>query len=271
MATIEELESLRWDLRRDCVDIIMAGAGGHIGGDMSVIDALMTLYANHLNISPETVDDPNRDRFVLSKGHAMEAYYAVLCHEGYLDLDDVKARFSKFGSPYIGHPNNKLKGIEMNSGSLGHGLPVAVGMALAAKHWHEDYRTYAILGDGEIQEGQVWEAAMFAGNQRLDNLCLVVDHNRLQIDGSNDQVMSLGDLGAKLRAFGFDLVELPDGNDLDAVEAALSKPTMPGKPKAILAHTVKGKGVSFMENQVGWHGKAPNAEQREQALKELED
>ena len=118
MATIEELESLRWDLRRDCVDIIMAGAGGHIGGDMSVIDALMTLYANHLNISPETVDDPNRDRFVLSKGHAMEAYYAVLCHEGYLDLDDVKARFSKFGSPYIGHPNNKLKGIEMNSGSL---------------------------------------------------------------------------------------------------------------------------------------------------------
>ena len=118
MATIEELESLRWDLRRDCVDIIMAGAGGHIGGDMSVIDVLMTLYANHLNISPETVDDPGRDRFVLSKGHAMEAYYAVLCHEGYLDLDDVKARFSKFGSPYIGHPNNKLKGIEMNSGSL---------------------------------------------------------------------------------------------------------------------------------------------------------
>lgn len=170
MATIEELESLRWDLRRDCVDIIMAGAGGHIGGDMSVIDALMTLYANHLNISPETVDDPNRDRFVLSKGHAMEAYYAVLCHEGYLDLDDVKARFSKFGSPYIGHPNNKLKGIEMNSGSLGHGLPVAVGMALAGKMDGRDYRVYTIMGDGELAEGSVWEGAMSGGNYQLDNL-----------------------------------------------------------------------------------------------------
>ena len=166
MATIEELESLRWDLRRDCVDIIMAGAGGHIGGDMSVIDALMTLYANHLNISPETVDDPNRDRFVLSKGHAMEAYYAVLCHEGYLDLDDVKARFSKFGSPYIGHPNNKLKGIEMNSGSLGHGLPVAVGMALAGKMDGRDYRVYTIMGDGELAEGSVWEGAMSGGRSQ---------------------------------------------------------------------------------------------------------
>ena len=188
MATIEELESLRWDLRRDCVDIIMAGAGGHIGGDMSVIDALMTLYANHLNISPETVDDPNRDRFVLSKGHAMEAYYAVLCHEGYLDLDDVKARFSKFGSPYIGHPNNKLKGIEMNSGSLGHGLPVAVGMALAGKLDNKDYRVYTLLGDGEIEEGQVWEAAMFAAHKKLDNLCLIVDSNGLQIDGPVSEV-----------------------------------------------------------------------------------
>ena len=186
MATIEELESLRWDLRRDCVDIIMAGAGGHIGGDMSVIDALMTLYANHLNISPETVDDPNRDRFVLSKGHAMEAYYAVLCHEGYLDLDDVKARFSKFGSPYIGHPNNKLKGIEMNSGSLGHGLPVAVGMALAGKMDGRDYRVYTIMGDGELAEGSVWEGAMSGGNYQLDNLCALVDRNRLQISGSTE-------------------------------------------------------------------------------------
>ena len=158
----------------------------------------------------------------------------------------------------------------MSTGSLGQGISAAAGMALAAKYQGKSCRVYALLGDGEIQEGEVWEAMMFAHHYKLDNLTVIIDNNGLQIDGSNDQVMSLGDLGAKLRAFGFDLVELPDGNDLDAVEAALSKPTMPGKPKAILAHTVKGKGVSFMENQVGWHGKAPNAEQRDQALKELE-
>lgn len=168
---IDKLESLRWDLRQDCVDIIMAGGGGHIGGDMSVIDALMVLYENHLRITPETVDDPNRDRFVLSKGHAMEAYYAVLCHEGFLDLADVKARFSKFGSPYIGHPNNKLPGIEINSGSLGHGLPVAVGMALAARMDGRKYRTYVFMGDGELAEGSVWEGAMSGSNFELDNLC----------------------------------------------------------------------------------------------------
>ena len=177
MATIEELNQLRWDLRRDCVDIIMAGKGGHIGGDMSVIDALMVLYSRHLNIAPDRVDDPDRDRFVLSKGHAMEAYYAVLCHEGYLDLDDVKARFSQFGSPYIGHPNNKLPGIEMNSGSLGHGLPVAVGMALAARMDKRPTRVYTIMGDGELAEGSVWEGAMSGGNYALDNLCALVDRN----------------------------------------------------------------------------------------------
>ena len=155
MATASELKALRWDLRQRCVDIIMAGGGGHIGGDMSVIDALMVLYKNHLNITPETQNDPNRDRFVLSKGHAMEAYYAVLCEQGFLDYDDVRARFSKFGSPYIGHPNNKLPGIEMNSGSLGHGLPVAVGMALAARMDGRSYRTYVAMGDGELAEGSV--------------------------------------------------------------------------------------------------------------------
>ena len=217
MATIEELESLRWDLRRDCVDIIMAGAGGHIGGDMSVIDALMTLYANHLNISPETVDDPNRDRFVLSKGHAMEAYYAVLCHEGYLDLDDVKARFSKFGSPYIGHPNNKLKGIEMNSGSLGHGLPVAVGMALAGKMDGRDYRVYTIMGDGELAEGSVWEGAMSGGNYQLDNLCALVDRNRLQISGSTEDVMKQDSQEERWATFGWNVLSIP-GNDVQAIE-----------------------------------------------------
>ena len=171
-----------------------------------------------------------------------------------------------------GHPDaKKVPGVDASTGSLGQGVSIAVGMALGAKHLGKDTKVFALVGDGESQEGQIWEAYMAAAHYKLDNLTVIIDNNGLQIDGTNDQVMSLGDLPAKLRAFGFDLVELPDGNDLDAVEAALSKPTMPGKPKAILAHTVKGKGVSFMENQVGWHGKAPNAEQREQALKELED
>ena len=269
MATIEELESLRWDLRRDCVDIIMAGAGGHIGGDMSVIDALMTLYANHLNISPETVDDPNRDRFVLSKGHAMEAYYAVLCHEGYLDLDDVKARFSKFGSPYIGHPNNKLKGIEMNSGSLGHGLPVAVGMALAGKMDGRDYRVYTIMGDGELAEGSVWEGAMSGGNYQLDNLCALVDRNRLQIDGSTETVMSSEPLEEKMKAFNFNVLTI-NGHDYDQIEAAIQAfHAENDKPTCIIMDTTKGKGVSFMSNSVDWHGKGPNDDEYKVAMEEL--
>ena len=269
MATIEELESLRWDLRCDCVDIIMAGAGGHIGGDMSVIDALMTLYANHLNISPETVDDPNRDRFVLSKGHAMEAYYAVLCHEGYLDLDDVKARFSKFGSPYIGHPNNKLKGIEMNSGSLGHGLPVAVGMALAGKMDGRDYRVYTIMGDGELAEGSVWEGAMSGGNYQLDNLCALVDRNRLQIDGSTETVMSSEPLEEKMKAFNFNVLTI-NGHDYDQIEAAIQAfHAENDKPTCIIMDTTKGKGVSFMTNSVDWHGKGPNDDEYKIAIEEL--
>lgn len=162
--TTQELESLSWKLRADVADIIMAGGGGHIGGDMSVLNALLVLYKNHLHITPATVDDPDRDRFVLSKGHAMESYYAVLADCGFLDLEDVKARFSKFGSPYIGHPNNKLPGIEMNSGSLGHGLPVCVGMALAGRMDGRSYRVYTIMGDGELAEGSVWEGAMAAAN-----------------------------------------------------------------------------------------------------------
>ena len=269
MATIEELESLRWDLRRDCVDIIMAGAGGHIGGDMSVIEAVMTLYANHLNISPETVDEPNRDRFVLSKGHAMEAYYAVLCHEGYLDLDDVKARFSKFGSPYIGHPNNKLKGIEMNSGSLGHGLPVAVGMALAGKMDGRDYRVYTIMGDGELAEGSVWEGAMSGGNYQLDNLCALVDRNRLQIDGSTETVMSSEPLEEKMKAFNFNVLTI-NGHDYDQIEAAIQAfHAENDKPTCIIMDTTKGKGVSFMSNSVDWHGKGPNDDEYKVAMEEL--
>ncbi len=258
---IHELESLRWDLRQDCVDIIMAGGGGHIGGDMSVIDALMVLYENHLRITPETVNDPDRDRFVLSKGHAMEAYYAVLCHEGFLDLDDVKARFSKFKSPYIGHPNNKLPGIEMNSGSLGHGLPVAVGMALAAKMDGRNYRTYVFMGDGELAEGSVWEGAMSGGNFELDNLCALVDRNRLQISGSTEDVMKQDSQEERWAAFGWNVLSIP-GNDIRALDAAFSlAEETKGKPTVIIANTTKGFGSPVMENKASWHHHLPNAEE----------
>ena len=270
MSEYKELSCLAYDLRKKVVEMVVSGKGGHIGGDMSVIDVLVALYFKEMNISPENMDDPDRDRFVMSKGHSVEAYYAVLAAKGFFPMEEVIEKFSKFGSPYIGHPNNKLPGIEMNSGSLGHGLPIAVGTALAARVLGKDYKTYCILGDGECQEGQIWEAFMSAAHYKLDNLTVIIDNNGLQIDGRNDEVMSLGDLPAKLRAFGFDLHEI-DGHDLDAIAAALDAPTASGKPKCILAHTVKGKGVSFMEDQVGWHGKAPNEEQRQQALKELED
>lgn len=266
MQTIEELETLRWDLRRDCVDIIMAGKGGHIGGDMSVIDALMVLYARHLNIAPDRVDDPDRDRFVLSKGHAMEAYYAVLCHEGYLDLDDVKARFSQFGSPYIGHPNNKLPGIEMNSGSLGHGLPVAVGMALAARMDKRPTRVYTIMGDGELAEGSVWEGAMSGGNYALDNLCALVDRNRLQISGCTEDVMKQDSQEERWASFGWNVLSIP-GNDVAAIDEALGLASRTkGKPTVIILNTVKGYGSPIMEDKAGWHHHLPNAEEYAQII-----
>lgn len=269
MATIEELETLRWDLRRDCVNIIMAGKGGHIGGDMSVIDALMVLYARHLNIAPDRVDDPDRDRFVLSKGHAMEAYYAVLCHEGYLDLDDVKARFSQFGSPYIGHPNNKLPGIEMNSGSLGHGLPVAVGMALAARMDKRPTRVYTIMGDGELAEGSVWEGAMSGGNYALDNLCALVDRNRLQISGCTEDVMKQDSQEERWASFGWNVLSI-SGNDVAAIDEALGLASRTkGKPTVIILNTVKGYGSPIMEDKAGWHHHLPNAEEYTQIIADL--
>lgn len=266
MQTIEELNQLRWDLRRDCVDIIMAGKGGHIGGDMSVLDALMVLYARHLNIAPDRVDDPDRDRFVLSKGHAMEAYYAVLCHEGYLDLDDVKARFSQFGSPCIGHPNNKLPGIEMNSGSLGHGLPVAVGMALAARMDHRPTRVYTIMGDGELAEGSVWEGAMSGGNYALDNLCALVDRNRLQISGCTEDVMKQDSQEERWASFGWNVLSIP-GNDVAAIDEALGLASRTkGKPTVIILNTTKGYGSPIMEDKAGWHHHLPNDEEYAQII-----
>lgn len=265
----KELELLRWDLRQDAVDIIMAGGGGHIGGDMSVLDVLLVLYKNHLRITPETQDDPGRDRFVLSKGHAMEAYYAVLAECGFLDLEDVKARFSKFGSPYIGHPNNKLPGIEMNSGSLGHGLPVCVGMALAARLDQRDYRVYTILGDGELAEGSVWEGAMAAAHYKLDNLCAVVDRNRLQISGLTERVMGQDSQEQRWAAFGWNVISV-DGHSIEALNAAFTAAKHhKGRPTVIIANTTKGYGSPLMENKASWHHHLPTAEEYAQIKADL--
>lgn len=258
-----DLKALSFDLRKDCVDIIVAGAGGHIGGDMSLMDILVQLYFEEMNISPENVNDPDRDRFVLSKGHSMEAYYAVLCKKGFLDLEDVKARFSKFGSPYIGHPNNKLPGIEMNSGSLGHGLPVCVGMALAGKMDNAPYRVYTVMGDGELAEGSVWEGAMSGAHFKLDNLCAIVDRNRLQISGNTEDVMAHDSQQERWAAFGWNVVTV-NGHDYAALADAFRQArACKGKPTVIIAETVKGYGSPVMENKAGWHHHVPTAEEYE--------
>lgn len=266
---LHDLEVLSWDLRQNTLDIIMAGGGGHIGGDMSLMNTLLVLYENYLNITPDTVNDPDRDRFVLSKGHSMEAYYAVLCHKGFLDLADVTARFSKFGSPYIGHPNNKLPGIEMNSGSLGHGLPVCVGMALAGKRSGKSYRVYTVMGDGELAEGSVWEGAMAAGHYQLDNLCAVVDRNKLQISGSTEEVMSHEPLADRFKAFGWNVIEI-NGDSIPEVDGAFARAKeAKGKPTVIISNTTKGYGSPLMENKAGWHHHLPTQEEYEQIKRDF--
>ena len=259
-------KAFSYDLRRDCVDIIMAGGGGHIGGDMSLMDVLLWLYFREMNISVENQNDPNRDRFVLSKGHSMEAYYAVLCAKGFLDLEDVKERFSKFGSPYIGHPNNRLPGIEMNSGSLGHGLPVCVGMALAGKLDGRDYRVYTVMGDGELAEGSVWETAMSATQYGLDNLCAIVDRNHLQISGSTEEVMHQDSLRQRWEAFGWNVITAY-GHDYRAIKKAFAEArACKGKPTLLIAETIKGYGSAVMENKVSWHHHVPTKEEYTQIL-----
>nr|WP_290461813.1 transketolase [Acutalibacter muris] len=266
---MHDLEVLSWDLRQHTLDIIMAGGGGHIGGDMSLMNALLVLYENHLNVTPTTVNDPDRDRFVLSKGHSMETYYAILCHRGFLDLSDVTARFSKFGSPYIGHPNNKLPGIEMNSGSLGHGLPVCVGMALSGKRSGKSYRVYTIMGDGELAEGSVWEGAMAAGHYQLDNLCAVVDRNKLQISGTTEEVMSHEPLGERFAAFGWNVIAVNGDSIAELDRAYTQAKEAKGKPTVIISNTTKGYGSPLMENKAGWHHHLPTAEEYEQIRRDF--
>jgi transketolase len=255
-----------FDLRKDCVDIIMAGGGGHIGGDMSLMDILTYLYFEEMNISPKNMADPDRDRFVLSKGHSMEAYYAVLCAKGFLDLEDVKKNFSQFGSQYIGHPNNKLPGIEMNSGSLGHGLPVCVGMALAGKMDQKDYRVYTVMGDGELAEGSIWEAAMAGSHYKLDNLCAIVDRNRLQISGCTEDVMHHDSQAERWASFGWNVITV-DGHDYDALKAAFADArACKGKPTVLIAETTKGYGGAVMENKASWHHHVPTNEEYQQII-----
>ena len=265
------LKALAYQLRRDTIDIICAGKAGHIGGDMSVMEVLVELYFDQMNIDAKNPEDPDRDLFVLSKGHSMEAYYAVLSEKGFLDKEDVLKNFSKFGSKYIGHPNNKLPGIEMNSGSLGHGLPVCVGMALAGKMDKKDYRVYTVMGDGELAEGSVWEGAMSAGNYKLDNLCAIVDRNRLQISGNTEDVMKQDSQEERWAAFGWNVLSVP-GNDMDALVHAfeLAKHCK-GKPTVIIANTTKGCGSSVMENKAEWHHKVPTPEEVEQIMKDLDE
>ena len=268
---MNELAVKAYDLRRDIVDIIVSGGGGHIGGDMSSMEIMLTLY-HRMNVSPEKQDDPDRDRFVLSKGHCVETLYAVLAERGFMDIEEVKAQFSRFGSEYIGHPHNTLPGIEMNSGSLGHGLSVSVGMALAGRMSKKSYRVYTVMGDGELAEGSVWEGAMAAGHYKLDNLCAVVDRNHLHISGNTEDVMADGDLHARFESFGWHVIDLDDGNDVDKLNAAYDEAERTkGKPTVIIAETVKGLGSPLMENKAGWHHHLPNKEEYEQICRDLEE
>ena len=266
----KELTLLAYGLRRHVVDMVVSGKGGHIGGDMSVLNILVALYFDQMNISPENQDDPGRDRLVLSKGHSVEAYYAVLAQKGFFPMEEVIAQFSKFGSPYIGHPNNKLPGIEMNSGSLGHGLGVCVGMALAGKMDGADYRVYTVMGDGELAEGSVWEGAMAGGHYKLDNLCAVIDRNRLQISGSTEDVMAQDSQEERWASFGWHVISV-NGDQIQELLAAFEQAKQEkGRPTVIIANTTKGFGSPVMENKAAWHDKVPNEEEYAQIMKDLE-
>ncbi len=265
-----ELAQLAYELRKKTVDVIVDAKAGHIGGDMSVMDILVMLYFKHMNISPENQNDPGRDRFVLSKGHSVESYYTVLSEKGFFSYETYRDTFSAYGSEFIGHPHNTLPGVEMNSGSLGHGLPVSTGMAIAGKMDKADYRVYTVMGDGELAEGSVWEGAMAAGHYHLDNLCAVVDRNGLQISGTTEDVMSHEPLADRFSSFGWHVIEC-DGNDMDALDAAFTEAkAFKGKPSVIIAHTVKGCGSPVMENKAPWHHKVPSAEEYAQIETDLE-
>ena len=264
-----ELQKQAVEVRKGIVEGVHSAKAGHPGGSLSAADIFTYLYFEEMNIDPKNPKDENRDRFVLSKGHTAPGLYSALAHRGYFPVEDLLT-LRHTGSYLQGHPDMKhIPGVDMSSGSLGQGLSAAAGMALAGKLQNKDYRVYALLGDGEIQEGQIWEAAMFSGYRKLDNLCVIVDNNNLQIDGAIDEVCSPYPIDKKFESFNFHVLNI-DGNDFDQIRAAFDEAkATKGMPTAIIAHTVKGKGVSFMENQVGWHGKAPNDEEFAIAMEDL--
>lgn len=269
-AEILELKKLACKARMGAIIGTYNAKSGHPGGSLSAADIFTYLYFKEMRVDPENPKDPDRDRFVLSKGHGCPSLYAALALKGYFPFEELE-KLRHVGAMLQGHPDMKgTPGIDMSSGSLGQGVSAACGMAAAAKVDGKDYRVYTVLGDGECEEGQVWEAAMFASHYKLDNLCLIVDNNGLQIDGKVEDVAGLSNLKEKFEAFGFDTAEI-DGHDFEQLEKAFdSARQCKDKPFVIIAKTVKGKGVSFMENQVGWHGVAPNDEQYKQAMAELE-
>lgn len=264
----KEFQKIACKVRIGIIEGVHAAKSGHPGGSLSSADILTYLYFKHMNVDPKNPKAADRDRLVLSKGHAAPALYSVLAQRGYFDEKEL-LNLRQIGSILQGHPDMKhIPGVDMSSGSLGQGISAACGMALSAKHFGDAFKVYVILGDGEIEEGQVWEAAMFAGNKGLSNLTAFVDYNNLQIDGTIEEVNSAAPIDAKFEAFGWHTIVI-DGHDFDAIEAALVEANKIDKPVAIIAKTVKGKGVSYMENAVGWHGSAPNDEQYEQAIAEL--
>ena len=264
-----ELKKIANEVRKGIVTSVHSAKAGHPGGSLSAADVFTYLYFEEMNIDPADPKKADRDRFVLSKGHTAPGLYSVLAQRGYFPVEDLKT-LRHIGSYLQGHPDMKhIPGVDMSSGSLGQGLSAAVGMALAGKMDKKDYRVYALCGDGEIQEGQIWEAAMFAGHRKLDNLVVIVDNNNLQIDGPIDEVCSPYPIDKKFEAFNFHVINI-DGNDFDEIAAAFKEAReTKGMPTAIIARTVKGKGVSYMENQAGWHGKAPNDEEYQIAMEDL--
>ena len=265
----EELQKRALNIRKNIVKMIYAASSGHPGGALSLADILTVLYFKEMKINPKNPKDENRDRFVLSKGHASAGLYATLAERGFISEDQLM-NFRKLDSILQGHPDmKKMPGVDMTTGSLGQGLSAANGMALAGKLDKKDYRVYVALGDGEIQEGQIWEAAMSAAHYKLDNLCVIVDNNNLQIDGSVDEVMSPYPIKEKFESFGFYTIEINGHDYKQIIESLEEAKTVKGKPTAIIAKTIKGKGVSYMENQASWHGKAPGEKDFEIAMQDL--
>jgi len=263
------LEKKATEIRIEVLKMIYNAKAGHIGGAYSSIDILTALYYNVMNIDPKKPNWELRDRFILSKGHIAEALWAILADKGFFKKDEL-ITFSQFGTRLIGHPNNKVPGVEMNTGSLGHGLSVATGIALAAKMDKKSYRAYVLMGDGELAEGSIWEAAMSASHYQLDNLIAIIDRNKLQISGATEEVLSLESLSLKWESFGWDVVEI-NGHDMGELIAVLSQvPKFNGKPTLLIANTIKTKGISFAENVASWHHHVPTNEEYDLALKELE-